>query len=82
MKRATILVTAAALLALAGCGRKEDLRPANGARLPPKAATAATQPTATQLLAPTQMERPMRSDEVLLKSQERPVDRFNLPPPD
>ena len=35
----------------------------------------------TDLLTPRTEERPERSDEVLIKSQERPDDRFDLPPP-
>jgi hypothetical protein len=69
------------LLALAGCGQRESLRPAAGVSLPPKPALAANVPTAVDLLTPRTEERPERSDEVLVKSQERPDDRFNLPPP-
>lgn len=68
-------------LALAGCGKQEALHPPQGAALPVKPATAAAQPTVDQLLAPTAQQRPSRSDELLLKSEERPDDRFDLPPP-
>jgi hypothetical protein len=75
------LLLAGALLVLAGCGQREMLRPPQGASLPPKPALAATTPTAAELLTPRTEERPERSDEVLVKSQERPDDRFDLPPP-
>ncbi len=75
-----IAITAVLLLALAGCGQRAALKPPEGASLPPKPAMAATQPTSVELLTPRTEERPSRSDEVLTKSQERPDDRFNLPP--
>jgi ABC-type uncharacterized transport system auxiliary subunit len=65
---------------LAGCGQQETLRPADGWALPVKPAMAATQPSAEDLMTPRTTERPERSDELLKKSVERPVDRFNLPP--
>jgi len=68
-------------LLLAGCGKQAALRPPEGASLPPKPAMAATQPTVDDLLTPTTQQRPGRSEELLLKSEERPDDRFDLPPP-
>jgi hypothetical protein len=38
-------------------------------------------PTVDQLLTPSTQQRPGRSEELLQKSEERPDDRFNLPPP-
>lgn len=73
-----ILLTA---LALAGCGKQLDLKPADGHPLPPKPATAATQPTPKQLLTPSPQSRPERVDDLLKKSQERRVDPFDQPPP-
>lgn len=70
-----------ALAALAGCGQQEALRPPEGASLPPKPALAAAQPTSVDLLTPRTEERPRRSEELITKSQERPDDRFDLPPP-
>ena len=69
-----------ALAVLGGCGRRESLHPAEGKALPPKAAMAATRPSADDLLTPTTEERPNRSEEVLQKSEVRSADRFNLPP--
>ena len=48
---------------------------------PPKPATAAAQPGVDELLTPPVETRPGRSDDVLRRSEERPDDRFNLPPP-
>lgn len=78
MRKAAIALGLA--LALAGCGSREALRPAPGQSLPPRPATAATQPTATDLLTPRPQERPDRSEELLRKSEERRDDRFDLPP--
>jgi len=75
------LLAAAALLALAACGKRDALRPADGHSLPPKPATAAIRPDVPALLTPPVETRPGRSDDVLRRSEERPDDRFNLPPP-
>jgi hypothetical protein len=71
----------AALAALSGCGSRESLQPEAGKSLPPKPAMAATAPTVEELLTPPPVARPDRSDELLKRSEERPDDRFNLPPP-
>lgn len=76
--RALVLI---ALLALAGCGRREPLQPAEGASLPPKPAMAPATPTVSELLTPPPAARPERSDELLKRSEERRDDRFDLPPP-
>lgn len=68
-------------LLLAGCGNRQNLHPPAGASLPPKAATAATTPTPTELLRARPADRPGRSDELLTKSQPRPDDPFDQPPP-
>jgi predicted small lipoprotein YifL len=75
------LLAATALLALAACGQREALKPAAGHTLPQKPATAAVQPSVNALLDPGPETRPERSDDVLTRSQERPDDRFDLPPP-
>jgi len=69
-----------ALLALAACGDRQALTPRMGASLPPKPATAAVQPTPAQLLVPTAPQRPARSDELIVRSQVRRDDTFDLPP--
>jgi hypothetical protein len=77
MKR---LLIAAACLGLAACGNKQTLHPPAGAALPIKPATAPAPLTASQLLKQPTSERPSRSDELLTKSQPRPVDPFDQPP--
>ena len=76
-----IALLAAALLSLAACGSREALRPEEGKALPPKPAMAKTAPGVDELLTPPPVARPERSDELLKRSEERPDDRFNLPPP-
>lgn len=75
------LFAIAALAALSGCGSREGLRPAAGKSFPPRPATAASTPMVDELLTPPPEAELERSDELLRKSQERPEDRFNLPPP-
>ena len=70
-----------ACLTLAACGKEQTLHPAAGASLPPKAANAPATPTAAQLLKQSAQMLPSRSDELLTKSQPRPDDPFDLPPP-
>lgn len=77
----TILPAGALLLALAGCGQREMLKPPQGASLPPKPALAANVPTSDALLTPRTEERPLRTDELFIKSIERADDRFDIPPP-
>jgi len=81
MSKARAFLAVTALLALAACGKRDALRPAEGQALPPKPATAAAAPTVDELLTPPVETRPGRSDDVLRRSDERPDDRFNLPPP-
>lgn len=69
-----------ALLALAACGGKEELRPAAGESLPPKPYAAQATPTPSELMTPSVQARPRRSDELLKQSEERREDRFDLPP--
>jgi len=70
-----------ATLLLASCGQREKLKAAPGEGTPPKAATAPAALGTDALLTPPVESRPGRSDDALRKSQERPDDRFNLPPP-
>jgi hypothetical protein len=81
MRRAVpcLMVTAGLL---AGCGLREPLAPPPGGSLPPTPFAAERPLTTQELLAvPTEM-RPLRVDEVLTRSEPRPSDRFDLPPPD
>ncbi|PTQ07802.1 hypothetical protein CLG96_16795 [Sphingomonas oleivorans] len=75
------LAPAALLLLLAACGSRETLKPVAGKSLPPKPAMASQAPSVDQLLTSPTDQRPGRSEELLTKSQERPDDRFDLPPP-
>jgi hypothetical protein len=69
-----------AMLALAGCGAREDLDPAAGKSLPVKPYAAKATPTPEQLLAPPPQTRPARSDDLIESSKERRSDEFDLPP--
>ena len=75
------LTLAAAMIALAGCGRVADLQPAPGHSLPVKPLTARTTPTAAELLTPPPNARPDRVDEIVKRSVPRRADPFDLPPP-
>ena len=79
--KARRLLILAALGAVAGCGRQADLRPAAGQSLPVKPEMARTQPTAKELLIAPANARPNRVDEIVKRSQPRPADPFDLPPP-
>jgi len=68
-------------LALSACGSREGLRPADGKTLPVKPASARSQPDAQQLLTPSTQAQPIRVDELLRSSTDRPDDPFDLPPP-
>ncbi len=81
MARRLIMALVGAAL-LAGCGLREPLRPADGASLPPAPALATRILTPDELLAVPTEFRPLRVDEPLTRSERRPVDRFDLPPPD
>jgi hypothetical protein len=79
VRRLSILI---GLALLAGCGRVAPLRPAQGEPLPVKPLMAQVTPTAEELLTPPTYANPERVDELIKRSQPRPVDRFDLPPPD
>src|SRR6185295_14511755 len=71
----------ASVVALAACGRQAELKPAPGQPMPVKPLTAKTTPTVDQLLTPPTYARPARVDELVKRSQPRPQDPFDLPPP-
>ena len=79
MKPSRLLLTAA--LAVAGCGRVVDLKPAAGKPLPVKPLMARTTPTPQELLTAPPYAKPDRVDELVKRSQPRPTDPFDLPPP-
>jgi predicted small lipoprotein YifL len=70
------------LSALAGCGLREPLRPAQGEQMPPAPAMASRAMTTDELLEPPPVARPGRVDELLRRSEVREDDRFDLPPLD
>jgi hypothetical protein len=74
------LLTLAALALLAGCGRREPLKPAAGQAPPPAPALSPTPPTTDEMLTPMPITRPNRQDDSLTKSQRREDDPFDLPP--
>jgi hypothetical protein len=80
MKRPRNLLIAGILL-LVGCGRQADLEPAPGHKMPVKPLMARTAPTVDALLTPPSYTRPDRVDELVKKSQPRPEDPFDMPPP-
>jgi len=73
---ATALV---ALALLAGCGRRSELRPADGT-LPPAPYGVQAPLTAEQMLDPPPQAAPERVDDPVKRSEERREDRFELPP--
>ena len=79
VRRLSILIGIALLCA---CGRMAPLQPAQGEPLPVKPLMARTTPTAEDLLTPPTYANPERVDELIKRSQPRPVDRFDLPPAD
>ncbi|MFL6759597.1 hypothetical protein [Sphingomonas sp.] len=80
MKRLRLVIFTVAL-ALAGCGRVAELKPAPGHALPVKPAMARATPTVEQLLTAPTYARPDRVDELVKRSQPRAADPFDPPPP-
>jgi hypothetical protein len=74
-------MTAAPLLALAGCGNMADLKPAKGQALPVKPLMARATPSPNELLTLPAFADPNRVDELMKKSTPRASDPFDLPPP-
>jgi hypothetical protein len=81
MTRTRLVIATGALVALAGCGKMADLKPAEGQPLPVKPLMAQTTPTPNELLTPPAYANPSRIDELMRKSAPRKPDRFDLPPP-
>jgi hypothetical protein len=77
-----IIYIAVSAVLIAGCGIREPLRPADGASLPAAPPLATRALTTDELLAVPTEFRPLRVDEPLTRSERRPVDRFDLPPPE
>ena len=79
--RAGRILLIASVVALTACGRQAELKPAPGQPMPVKPLMAKTTPTVEQLLTPPTYARPARVDELVKRSQPRPQDPFDLPPP-
>ena len=81
--RRRILATpllAAALIALAACGQRADLKPRAGKDLPPAPYGREDKPSAEDLTKTTPQSAPERSVELRKRSEERTDDPFDLPP--
>ncbi|SNS64453.1 hypothetical protein [Sphingopyxis indica] len=72
---------AALLAALGGCGQREDLKPVAGQAAPVIPIGATRPPTNEELTTPDAQAMPVRSDELLKRSEKREPDDFDLPPP-
>jgi hypothetical protein len=81
MMRTIAIVACLGLALLGGCGKKTMLKPAANMPLPVKPATAAKQPSVADLLTVGPQARPVRQDELVIKSAPLAPDRFDLPPP-
>jgi len=75
-----MLTTLALIGLLAGCGSPTRLRPAPGMTEVPKAAEAKRPATPAELMQPSAQAKPDRRADLLLKSEERKEDPFDLPP--
>ncbi|HEY4070720.1 MAG TPA: hypothetical protein VGM04_04080 [Sphingomicrobium sp.] len=80
MKLMRVIALAGTVLTVA-CGRVVDLQPAPGHPLPVRPLMARTTPTPNQLLTIPTYAKPDRVDELVKRSEPRPQDPFNLPPP-
>ncbi len=80
MRRWAVFVLGVAVLSLAACGVRTDLKPRQNAQLPPAPYGQTTQPNAADLLATTSQAKPGRNVELREKSEERGDDPFDLPP--
>ena len=67
-------------LGLAACGAKRDLKPPAG-KLPPQPAASPAPRTYEDMAKVPPQGAPDRVNDPLSKSQPRPDDRFDLPPP-
>ena len=76
MRRLTLV----ALLLLGGCGLKGPLEAVAPTPLPMAQRGQTVAPTPAQMLVVPIQAEPQRVDDPVKKSEERPDDRFNLPP--
>jgi predicted small lipoprotein YifL len=69
-----------ALLLLGACGLKGPLEPVPPAAMPVAQRGQTVAPTPAQMLVVPVQAAPQRVDDPVKKSEERPDDRFNIPP--
>jgi hypothetical protein len=82
MRRPALLgALLAALLLCAACGKQGELRPVPPNTMPQKPADALLPLTPDAMLRLPPEAIPQRIDDPQSSSQDRPDDRFNLPPP-
>lgn len=74
------ILAAALILALGGCGAREDLKFAEGKAPPATPYGAKAAPTPSDLLKARVQTRPGRSDDLIESSDKRRSDEFDLPP--
>ena len=79
-RTAALMLCLPALAALAACGKQAELRYPAGSPGPATPTGSTAPPTPDGLVAPTPQSHPQRSDELLMKSQQRQSDEFDLPP--
>ncbi len=77
-----LLLLAAMGGALAGCGARRELLPAQGKALPAAPYGREDKPSPDALLTPPVQAKPERSVELRSRSQDREDDPFDLPPED
>ena len=80
MRGSRTIAAVGGLLLLSGCGAIQGLTPAKGKALPVKPASSPAQPSSDDLLVQLPTVKPGRSDELMIRSQPRQDDRFDLPP--
>lgn len=78
MMRSLLAVSLIGLLA--ACGSRTELKPLPGMSPVPKSVEAKAPETAAQLMKPTTQSRPDRKADLILQSEERKDDPFDLPP--
>ena len=78
MIRLLVLFTVFALLS--ACGKVGDLEPRSAQSIPAKNYGQTEAPGANELTTPSVQARPGRSDELLLRSEQRDQDPYDLPP--
>ena len=80
MKLPLKIASLASLVLLAACGKYGELEPQPGTKPAPVAYGQQKAASADDLLEPTAQARPGRSVELLLRSDRREDDAFDLPP--